>query len=200
MKIKPLYLYGSIAVIAILALIILTQFNGSDTSSSDISNKEMPQDSIHSGLGNPTAENPTKDNVTENVKHKLEMLKKAVDDNPNDTLKIREYADFLAAAHKQLDAIQYYERILQINPKRTDIYFSLSFIYYNNQNFTKAEELTNKILSYDKKNVQALYNLGAISASIGNKEKAKKIWEDLLSEFPNSEVSDLTKTSLSQLK
>ncbi|HMU42277.1 MAG TPA: tetratricopeptide repeat protein [Ignavibacteriaceae bacterium] len=200
MKIKPLYIYGSIAVIAILVLIVLTQSNSSDSSSTNISNKQMPQDSIHSGLGNPTAENPTKDNVTENVKHKLEMLKKAVDDNPNDTLKIREYADFLAAAHKQLDAIQYYERILQINPKRTDIYFSLSFIYYNNQNFTKAEELTNKILSYDKKNVQALYNLGAISASIGNKEKAKKIWENLLSEFPNSEVSDLTKTSLSQLK
>lgn len=200
MKIKPLYIYGSFAVVAILALIILTQFNSSDSSSTDMSNKVMPQDSIHSGLGNPTTENPTKDNVTENVKHKLEMLKKVVEDNPNDTSKIREYADFLAAAHKQLDAIQYYERILQINPKRTDIYFSLSFIYFNNQNFAKAEELTNKILSYDKKNVQALYNLGAISASIGNKDKAKKIWEDLLSEFPNSEVSDLTRTSLSQLK
>lgn len=200
MKIKPLYLYGAIAVIAIGALIIMTQFKSSDDTSTGITDKQMPQDSIHSGLGNPTTQDPTKDNVSDNVRHQLEMLKKAVDENPNDTLKIREYADFLAAAHRQMDAIQYYERILQINPKRTDIYFSLTFIYYNNQNFAKAEELTNKILSYDKKNVQALYNLGAISASLGNKDKAKKIWEDLLSEFPNSEVTDLTKTSLSQLK
>lgn len=200
MKIKPLYIYGSVAVIVIVSLIILTQVNNSNTGSTNRSNKEMPQDSIHNGLGNPTAENPTKDNVTENVKHKLEMLKKVVDENPNDTLKIREYADFLTAAHRQMDAIEYYEKILKVNPKRTDIYFSLSFIYFNNQNFTKAEELTNRILSFDKKNVQAVYNLGAISASLGNKEKAKKIWENLLSEYPNSEVTELTKTSLSQLK
>src|SRR4030067_408304 len=97
MKIKPLYLYGGILVLATVFLIFFTSRKDSD-SSENISKNEVPDDDIHKGLKNPN-QSPGKENVSSEVKHQLEMLKKSVEENPNDTLKMREYADLLATAH-----------------------------------------------------------------------------------------------------
>ncbi len=201
MKIKPIYIYGAIILIAAIFLIVSTRQNNSNTesNSSNINNQEMPQDDIHKNLENPTTEKPTKDNVSANVMHQLEMLKKAVEENPNDTTKLKEYADFLSAAHQPEKAIPYYEKILSKDPKRTDILFALTFIYYNQKNLDKAEETTNKILTYDKGNEQALYNLGAIEATKGNREKARQIWTDLVNNHPNSQTSKMAQNALNDL-
>ncbi len=60
----------------------------------------------------------------------MDMLKKEVEANPKDTAKIKEYADFIAAAHKPEQAIPYYEKILKVDPRRNDILFSLSMIIF----------------------------------------------------------------------
>ena len=196
MKVKPIYIYGAIVLAAALYLIF---FTGKDEDkkipAGDISSKEMPQDDVHGGLN----QSPNKENVIENVKHQLEMLKKEVDKNPKDTLAIREYADMLAAAHKPDEAITYYNMILNTNPKRTDILFSLAFVYYNMKDYLNAEKVTNRILLSDEDNLQAKYNLGAIAAAGGDKEKAKLIWNKLIKEHPNTDASKLAQTSLNKL-
>ena len=78
---------------------------------------------------------------------------------------MRDYADFLSASHKMNEAITYYEKILEINPKRADIHFALAVIYFNKQDFQKCEDENNKVLTFDPKNQMALYNLGAIAAT-----------------------------------
>jgi tetratricopeptide (TPR) repeat protein len=197
MKFKPLYAYLSLVVILIVLLVIFTQ-KKSNQSTPDITSQEMPNDSIHKGLKNGEA--PNKSNVSADIIRKMEELKKAAEENPNDTLKLKEYADFLAEAHKPDEAIQYYQKILKVDPKRTDILFSLSFIYYNKQDYNKSEELTNKILSYEKNNPLALYNLGAISATKGDNVKARDIWNKLIKKYPNSEAAGAAKQSLGNLK
>ena len=196
MKIKPIYIYGPLAV-----LVVFTQKNNtsSPVSSNEINGKQMPQDSIHKNLQNPLTQSPSGNNATDNARHQVEMLKKAIDENPKDTVKLKQYADFLSA-HNPKEAIGYYERILKINPKRTDILFALSYIYYSQGNFNKAEELTNKVLSVDKLNLEAQYNLGAIAASRGDREKARKIWTDLVTKYPNDKISQLAKSSLNKLQ
>ena len=158
----------------------------------------MPKDDIHKGLQNPT-QNPGKENVSSEVKHQMEMLKKSVEENPKDTLKMREYADLLAAAHHPEEAIVYYYSILNINPRRTDILNSVAFIYYNEKDYSKATDLINKILLYEPNNTEAMYNLGAIAATSGNKTEAKQRWEDLVKKYPNSEESKLAENSLKKL-
>ncbi len=201
MKIKPIYIYGPVIIIAVLFLIFSTRQNNSNSaeSSPNTENQQMPNDDIHKNLDNPMTETPTKDNVSANVTHQMEMLKKEVEKSPNDTTKLKEYADFLSAAHQPEKAIPYYEQILNKDPKRTDILFSLTFIYYNQKDLGKAEEMTNKILSYDKNNEQALYNLGAIEATKGNKEKARQIWTDLINQDPNSQTSQMAENALKSL-
>ncbi|HSD62272.1 MAG TPA: tetratricopeptide repeat protein, partial [Ignavibacteriaceae bacterium] len=103
------------------------------------------------------------------------------------------------AAHRQEEALPYYEKILEMDPKRIDVLFDLAMINYNRQKFDKAEDYTQRILKNDKNNPQALYNLGAIAASKGEKERAREIWNKLISGYPNDEVTQLARSSLEKL-
>ncbi len=202
MKIKPLYIYGTVFIaIAVILFILIQQDNTPQVNNApaDIANKEMPKDDIHKGLGGINEQAPSSSNVSEQVKHEMEMLKKDADATPPDTLKMRKYADFIAAAHKQDEAITYYKKILKIDPKRLDILFSISYVYYLKHDYDSAEKYVNQILSRDKKNAQALYNLGAIAATKGNKQKAKDIWTKLIKDNPNNQVAKLAQSSLQQL-
>ncbi|MCX6149431.1 MAG: tetratricopeptide repeat protein [Ignavibacteriales bacterium] len=197
MKIKPLYIYLSIIIIAVVLLIIFT--TNQETPNTNIA-AQMPQDEIHKGLTKPgMGGGPSGSNVSEEIKKRMEMLKTAYDKNPNDTLKAREYAEFLAAAHKPNDAITVYEKILKKDPKRTDLRFSLALIYFHRQDYAKAEQLISEVFNYDKKNAQARYNLGAIAANKGESDKAKQLWTELVKEQPNTELGKMAQESLTSL-
>jgi len=203
MKFKPIYVYLIILVLAVSGLIIFTNTGTSPASSvisGESSGNQMPSDSIHKNLQTTGSPAPSKDNVSESFKRELSSLQNAVEESPNDTLKLREYADLLAAAHKQNEAIPYYVRIIKKYPRRADIMFSMSVIYFNEGDFTNSELITRKILQYDKNNLQAQYNLGAIAASQGDSEKAKLMWNKIINENPPSELAGLVRESLNKLK
>ncbi len=201
MKFRIVYLYILLGIGVIVTLLILSgkSNNQNTVPAGSIAGEEMPNDDVHKGLQNPVGENPSKSNVSSEVFQKMEMLKKQVEANPNDTSKMREYADFMTAAHKPEEALSYYEKIIKIDPKRNDILFNLAMVYYGKQNYDKAEEYTARVLKNDKNNTQAMYNLGAIAASRGDKERAKEIWNKLVSDYPGDEASQLAKSSLEKL-
>ena len=198
MKFKPLYFYGAVFIIVVVILIIISQSGDKvNTPGEDISKQELPNDEIHNPL--KSGETPGSNNVSAEFKHKMEMLKKAVEENPSDTTILLKYADLLAESHKQKEAIDYYQKILSINPKRTDVLFSLSFIFYTLGDLNKAEVETNKILAIDPGEINAKYNLGAIAATKGDKEKAREIWKTLAEKYPEDPIGIKAKNSLEKL-
>lgn len=204
MKIKPLYIYGTIIIIAIVFLIISSN-RGSGSSNSmqgnmpnDDIHKGMPNDDVHKGLNGGTG-NPSGSNVSDNVKHMMAKMEDSYKANPNDTLKAREYADFLTSAHQSDKAIPIYQKILDKDTKRTDIRFALAYIYFTKQEFDKSEEIVNKVLDYDKNNLHAKFNKGLILITKGEKEKGKSIWQDLVKSSPNSEIAAKTREALKEL-
>ena len=200
MKFKAIYLYGILAVAAVAILIIVGTLESSNPGQPPVTdNQTMPDDDVHKQLKNQGSTSPGKENVSEEYKKKLAGLKESVDKNPSDTLAMREYADFLAASHKMNEAISYYDKILDINPKRADILFSLAVIYFNKQDYKKCEDENNKVLTFDPKNQMALYNLGAIAATQGRKDKAKEFWDQVLKINPESETGKLAQESLKKL-
>ena len=199
MKFKPIYLYGIIAVVVIMVLLIVSQTGNNEKTNVDITNKQMPMDEVHKKLNDGITQNPSSSNVSEEVKHKLEVMKKDVDSHPSDTLKMREYADFLAAAHKPDEALLYYQKILEKDKNRKDIYFAITFLYYNQGNLAKAEEITKQMLTLFPNDPMVIYNVGAIEATKGNKDKARQIWTKLIQTYPNDKTSELAKNSLSKL-
>lgn len=198
-NIKPIYIYGVGIVIAALVFILLSQKDASEAAKTPdkVTSSQMPDDSIHKGLS--SGMQPGKDNVMETVKQHLAMLKKGMDESPNDTVKIKQYAEFLAAAHQQDEALVYYNKVLNVNPRRLDILFSIAYIHYTKQQYAEAEKYLNKVLSYDKNNVQAYYNLGAVAFSSGDKTKAREIWTKMIKDYPKAELSELAKKSLSEI-
>jgi len=199
MKFKPMYLYGIVALIAIVTLIIVSQTSSDEKTNIDITNKEMPRDNSHQNLNKGMMQDPSGSNVSEEVKHKIEVMKKDVDANLNDTLKIREYADFLAAGHKPEEALVYYQKIIDKDKTRKDIFFAITFVHYTKRDFVKAEEVTLQMLKLFPGDSMVRYNWGAIEATKGNKEKAREIWTKLIEDNPTDKTSELAKNSLNKL-
>jgi tetratricopeptide (TPR) repeat protein len=198
MKIKPVFIYIG-AFIIVIAVLIITSTGGSSSSSSDIS-EQMPNDAVHKELTAPGGEAPSKGNVSSSFMKKMDSLKTIVESNPNDTATVKEYAQLLSMAHQPQKAIELYRTILNKDPKRIDILLDLTFAYYNKGDLNKAEEITNKVLSIDKDQPEANYNLGAIAAAHGNNEKARTIWQKLVDKYPGTEVAQIAKSSLQRLK
>ena len=199
MKFKPLYFYSVLVAAVIITLIIVSQPDNKVNTKNEetMENQNMPNDEIHSQLKSKDA--PSKENVSQEFKHRMEILKKNVEENPGDTVALKQYADLLASAHMQKQSVEYYEKILAVNPNRIDILFSISFVYYSIGNLNKAEEHTEQILAIDPQNTDAQYNLAAIAASKGDKEKAREIWQRLADKYPDEDVGIKASNSLKQL-
>ena len=201
MKFKPIYLYGFIAFIAVVVLFIVASQNTEEptTNISSELNQNMPNDDVHKNLMKQGENQPSKENVSEEYRIKMAELKAEVEKNPDDTLALKKYADFLSASHKMNDAITYYEKILKVDQKRADIRFGLAVIYFHKQDYAKCEDENNKVLSFDPKNQMALYNLGAVAATKGEINKAKDYWNQVININPKSETGKLAEESLKKL-
>lgn len=201
MKFKPIYFYGTIAVAAIVTLIIISQQNSTEQQNPNPgSNQTMPEDDIHKKLFEQGNTPPSKENVSEEYRKRLAELKDAVEKNPKDTVALKNYAEYLSAAHKVDEAIGLYEKILMIDPKRSDVHFALSIIYFNKKDLIRSEAENNRVLSYDPDNQMALYNLGAITATKGDFTKAKDYWNKVIKIDAESETGKLAKESLEKIK
>ena len=201
LKLSPVIIYPAIMVVAAVIIIVFSSDLTSEKKNEQvgpITTETLPNDDIHKNMGKETP--PSKDNVITGVKKRMEDLKVEVEKNPNDTAKVRQYADFLAEGHGQAEAIKYYEMILKKDPKRVDILQSLGYIFYIQQDLNKAEAYIAKAYSLDKTNFQAFFNLGAIAATKGDNEKAKKIWKEIIAKHPNEEVAKLAQEGLRQLQ
>ncbi len=205
MKKKIVYIYGGLFVLIVIALIFSVYFNNSDSKLSKVgagkisSKSQMPGDEIHSNI-NPTAPKPNKGNVSKNIIHEMDMLKKQIEKNPSDTVSINKYAELLFASHKQTEAIEYYKKILNIDKKRKDVYLNLVFAFYNLRDMNNAEKYTKELIKYFPDDLQGKYNLGAINASQGKNEAALNIWTKLIAKYPDSEEAKLAKSSIKRLK
>ncbi len=203
-NVKPVYLYVGSFVIIIIALFIFANVRNEkhavkNPERMDVSDEPIPNDPIHNALKNPIAEKPDKSNVMPDIMQHMKDLKQAVAAHPSDTLKLREYADFLAQAQMNDKAINYYQKVLRINPRRVDIMTSMVYIFYSEHNLKQAENYLNKILAVNRNDVDAMYNLGAVWANEGNRDKAKQLWTKIVRDYPNSPLAQKAKASLDQL-
>lgn len=198
MKIKPLYIYLILFTAFIIGIVVFSNLNSKGENQKEIS-QQIPDDDIHRGMSGD-GDMPSGTNVTEDARKRLEEYKTNYEKNPNDTLKAREYADMLKMAHQNDKAIELYEKILEKDSKRIDLLLELTFLYFNNGDLKKAEELTNNILKIENNNQLAIYNSGAIAASKGENLKAKSIWEGLAKKFPGTDIAHIAKQSIMQLE
>ncbi len=197
MKIKALYIYLGIIVIALVTIIFISNIDEQEKNIAGDEVSQIPDDDIHQSF--ESNGQPSSTNVTPEFKSKMNELDSYIAENPSDTVKLREYAELLAAAHNEDKAVELYNKILKIDNNRIDILTQLAILHFNKSDFIKANEYLTKILIIDPQNLQAKYNLGVVEARIGDIAAAKKQWEDLLKNHPNTKMSDMAKESLEKL-
>lgn len=197
MKIKPLYIYLGAFVIIIIALIFMTSGGQTTESMPNTSNESsMPDDDIHKNLGN----GPGSGNVSSEFRQKMERLKSNYEANPGDTSNAKEYARLLAAAHEPEEAVKVYKSILDDYAKRNDIRLELATVYYNLKQFENAKREIETVFKNDPDSPDVQYNLGAVEAALGNNERAKTIWRQVINDYPGSEAARIASTSLQSLQ
>jgi Flp pilus assembly protein TadD len=117
----------------------------------------------------------------------------------NDTSDVLSYARMLLDAHQAANALPLLERYHKAAPKNVMVMLDLSLAYYDSQQVDKAEEITKKALSIEAGNSTAMYNLGAIYAATERKAEAKKIWQKLIAQSPDSKDAQRAKELMKEL-
>jgi hypothetical protein len=108
---------------------------------------------------------------------------------------MRELADFYFQSHKPMKLYVY--NMILIRTKRTDIYIILL-------TFTKRQKIVEKLNRYSSmiSMIRRFYAIksGAIFATVGKKDEARKIWLEILNKYPNNPLKNLISESLNQIK
>jgi len=198
MKIK--YFYLTLLFISALFIIYVVKDDQSmlETRKNEFKNpiKNIPDDSIHKNLFQNT--NPSRDNVSEAFRIKLHELEMKFKSKPDNVEIAEELADLYLASHQENKAIQVYEKFR--NKLSIESLFNLTLAYYNLKNLEKAEDVTIYILRKKPNDYKAIFNLGSIRASMGDKEQAKKYWSEVINRFPQTEEAKKAQELLALLK
>lgn len=200
MKVKPIFIYLGVFLVFVAAVIFFSKSTQKSNSATEINQQaQMPNDDIHGKMKSQgNGDVPSKSNVMEDAVQKINTLKTAYEQNPNDTASVRNYADVLLA-HKPDEAIKLYEKILRVNPKRTDILLQLTFVYFNQGDIKKADEYNSRVLTIDNNNLIAKFNVGGLAQAKGDEKKARAVWQDLSNKYPQTEVGKLAANIIKQL-
>ena len=152
----------------------------------------LPEKSAAMSVPKETA--PSKDNVVPVYQEKVNQLKVSVEKNPLNVAHIASLARLLMDGHQTSEAIRYFKQAIAIQPKNDSLLFDLSVCYFNDKNYDKAMETTEKILRFKKDNPKALYNKAMIFATKGNSHEAETVLKHLIDIAPQSDEAIQAKT------
>ena len=200
MKFKPVTIYLGAFALVVLLIFLFSEGENNEVKKPFNSHEGVPMDNPHEGMKDAKGEIPSKDNVSESYKKKVEELRIRIKENPNDTLSIKELGHFQYMAHKTDEALDLYNRILAIDPHRTDILFAVGVIHYNEGKYDEAESFVKKVLEYDPANSVAIYNLGAIKKASGDNVAALKYWKRVINEHPKTQEAFLAQTAIRKME
>jgi tetratricopeptide (TPR) repeat protein len=115
-------------------------------------------------------------------------LKQRADASPNDPHAARELADFLYDVERWQDAVFWYRRALELDPKNTDARTDLATCYFQMGQFDQAAAEYSNALELEPNKPQALFGLAMVRLRGQNdREAARRLYEQLRRSHPNFE-------------
>ena len=83
-------------------------------------------------------------------------------------------------SHNMIQAIDFWEKSLVINPGQVDILFNTALIFHQNNEYQKALELYNRILAINPNDVESLNNRGNVYRKLRMYDKAVEDYESAI--------------------
>lgn len=196
MNASRIYLIIGAVLVAVLVIVILLPEDEPAAQQSAAAEGQMPPG--HPDVNDPSA--PSKSNVVSSFMEEFERLGKKIETQPeSDTSDVLVYARMCLDAHQAATALPLLERYSKAAPKNTDVMLDLSVALFETKKPDEAKAMTMKVLQIDPKNTTAMYNLGALAAAQDNKAEARKHWEKLIKEYPDSPNAERAKQFLETL-
>ena len=119
----------------------------------------------------------------------IELRRRAVEINPNDTYAIGHLAGALFNAGRYEEAIQLWEKMGRLSPRPLVVYFrNLGLFYWFTGRYEEALNESKKALHIDPDDITTFRNLAAIYATLGNEYEARAAAAEVLRLNPNFSV------------
>jgi cytochrome c-type biogenesis protein CcmH/NrfG len=195
MNTTRIYLIIGAVLVAVLVIVILLPEDEPVAHQHD-AHTHMPPG--HPDVNDPNA--PSKANVVSSFMEEFERLGSKIESQPeSDTSDVLMYARMCLDAHQAATALPLLERYSKAAPKNTDVMLDLSVALFETKKPDEAKAMTLKVLQIDPKNTTAMYNLGALAAAADDKAEARRHWEKLIKEYPDSPNAERAKQFLQNL-
>lgn len=181
--------YKLLSVVAIAGAIavplILFQKHHQDAASS----RAVTQASGPVSTGNPNA-----DRI-----HELKALEEELQKKPQHPPILFRMAQLSGELGKTSEAVGYLRSLLKAEPANNEARLELGRLLYETNDLPGSIAETSKILESDPKQVDALYNLGAIYANLNKPDTAREYWNRAVASDPASDSGKRSKEGLLKL-
>ncbi len=138
---------------------------------------------------------------SQNVEANLAALQQRLAQNPTDLGTMITLGNTLYDAKRYPEAINWYEKALELAPTNTDVRTDLGTAYFYSGNNDKAKEQWGKVLAQDPKKIQAHFNLGVLYSGLTppDNEAAAREWETVIQIDPTSPDAKAAEQRLKQI-
>lgn len=129
-----------------------------------------------------------KENCGYNMSFSEDVLRKAIESNPDSDSAYVELANFCAYGEKDAEAKELFKKAIELNPRNDYAYAGLGWCYRKEGNLLKAEELFKKALEFNPGNNQACVELGRYYYKQGKQNEAGELFKKALDSDPTSYI------------
>ncbi len=138
-------------------------------------------------------------NSTADRVHELKALDEELAKKPEHPPILLRMAQLSSELGKPADAISYLQRLVKADPKNVDGRLELGRLLFESNDVQGSMRETAKILEINPKQVDALYNMGAIYANLNNPATARTYWTRAVASDPGSDSGKRAREGLAKL-
>jgi tetratricopeptide (TPR) repeat protein len=155
---------------------------------------------VQASMPAPAASNLPKGHPDVNNEQLLAMFKQALEKNPNDPTLLTKYANFLFDLGKYAEAVEWFEKVVALQPDNLDAKTDLGTAYWNAGQKDKAMATYQSALAVDPKHMSTLHNIVIVRLEERNVPAAEKVLKQMEEIDPKYEGLAPLKKRLEELK
>jgi len=130
----------------------------------------------------------------------LAMFKEALAKNPNDTMLMTRYANFLFDVGRFSEAVEWFQKVVAVQPGNLDVRTDMGTALWNAGQKDKAMAEYQQILKADPKHMATLHNLVIVHLEERDFPAAEQVVKEMESIDPKYEGLEPLKKRLAELK
>jgi cytochrome c-type biogenesis protein CcmH/NrfG len=193
---KVSQVYAMAGICLVIGVVLGYLFRGSGVGATH--SAQSSQMNIGEGAAGAQHQMPSLEQLKQMADKKAQPLLEKLKTNPNDSNVLNELGTIYKATHQFKEAMSYYEKAVQADPKNVGARTDLASCMYYEGDVEGALKQLEQSLTYDSKDANSLFNLGMIRwKGKGDSKGAAQAWDQLLK--ANPKLSTAKKTEVQNL-